>query len=101
LQVFNIKENNRTVFVATERFQSSSLNTSKTINYNITVFQYCKNLPLVPISVLFKSSDILPNLPDCWEIEISKKLSIVVVQDTTTGSKSLSVITPIKHLLAI
>jgi NAD-dependent SIR2 family protein deacetylase len=75
-KILNIKDNGRLIFASAEQSQVTSSGGS-TAKLEWTAV----NKPsLVPSAAPPKSPDILPKLPDCWRVEMSERLSEVVVE---------------------
>ena len=75
-KILNVKENGKAVFASAEQSQINSLNGSK-VKLNWTTVN--KPSPVLRAAPP-KSPDVLPKLSDCWRIDMSKRLSEVVVE---------------------
>jgi NAD+-dependent protein deacetylase SIR2 len=94
-RVLNVEEGGKKVFISAERSQP----TWKAVNRNVqTASQYRRNPSPAPTSTPSESSDVLPKLPDCWKMEMSKRLSEVVVRGPKESRESSSVVTKIADL---
>jgi NAD-dependent histone deacetylase SIR2 len=98
-RVLNVEEGGKVVFISAERPQSSGLSTWKAVNHDVeTVSQNRKNPSPAPTIKPSESPNVLPKLPDCWQVEMSKRLSEVVVRGPKESRESSSVVTKIANL---
>jgi NAD+-dependent protein deacetylase SIR2 len=98
-RVLNVKEGGKMVFISAERSQPSGISTWTAVNYDVKTVSRCrKTLSPAPTSIPSKSSGVMPKLPDCWKMEMSKRLSEVVVRGPKESRESLSVVTKIADL---
>jgi NAD-dependent histone deacetylase SIR2 len=93
------KESGKTATVLAESSQRPGSSASKVVNHNVETVSKPREIPLPTwISVPSDSSDALPKLPDCWEREMSQRLSEVEVRQIESSRKSTSVVTKIPSL---
>ena len=93
-KILDVKENGELIFASAQRPRIASSSSSSA---KLKLAASNKPLP-VPRGPPPKSPDVLPKLLDCWKIEMSKRLSEVVVEVidcTTRVRKSSTVVTEI------
>jgi NAD+-dependent protein deacetylase SIR2 len=84
-RILGIEKDGQAVFVLAEGSRRSGIRAEEGIGHNIELSSQLRNDPFpVPAPALRQNPDVFPKLPECWETEMSKRLSEVEVQEIET-----------------